>query len=94
MGEASPSSWSFTAAASYDYERDPRWAAYRASLAVPPHLYSHRFVVSTPSQHFLSLAPGILGRWRSAFDLGQLCTGRGVALFHTCMCTGYGIFEI
>ncbi|XP_062216559.1 uncharacterized protein LOC133916746 isoform X2 [Phragmites australis] len=39
MGEA-PSS-STAAAAVYDYERDPRWAEYRASLAVPPHLFSH-----------------------------------------------------
>jgi hypothetical protein len=69
MGEASPSSWSPTAAAAaaYDYERDPRWAAYRVSLAV-----------STPPQFLLS----------PAFDLGHLRPGRGVSLFHTCMCAG------
>ncbi|KAL6614851.1 hypothetical protein ACP70R_037121 [Stipagrostis hirtigluma subsp. patula] len=53
MGEASPSSWSSTAtaaAAAYDYERDPRWAEYRASLAVPPHLASHP-VVRAHFQH-------------------------------------------
>ncbi|KAK3164884.1 hypothetical protein QOZ80_1AG0026070 [Eleusine coracana subsp. coracana] len=51
MGEAFPSSWSSTAAA-YDYERDPRWAAYRASLPVPAHLFSHPNVRAHLQQKF------------------------------------------
>jgi hypothetical protein len=88
IAPVSPSSWSSMAMASYDYKHDPRWAVYCASLIV------HPFVVSTLSQFSLSPAPGILRRSRSTFDLSHLCTGRGVALFHTCMCTGYEILEI
>ncbi|PUZ55637.1 hypothetical protein GQ55_5G228300 [Panicum hallii var. hallii] len=46
MGEASSSSWPSwgAAAAAYDYERDPRWAEYRASSAVPPHLFTDPYV--------------------------------------------------
>jgi hypothetical protein len=52
MGEASSSSWpsrtaaATVAAAAYDYERDPRWAEYRASSAVPPHLFTDPYVRS------------------------------------------------
>jgi hypothetical protein len=46
MGEPSSSSWPSwgAAAAAYDYERDPRWAEYRASSAVPPHLFTDPYV--------------------------------------------------
>ncbi|XP_039814112.1 transmembrane protein 33 homolog isoform X2 [Panicum virgatum] len=48
MGEASSSSsWpsrGAAAAAAYDYERDPRWAEYRASSAVPTHLITDPYV--------------------------------------------------
>ncbi|CAD6237739.1 unnamed protein product [Miscanthus lutarioriparius] len=53
MGDASSSSWPSTgAAAAYDYERDPRWAEYRASSAVPPHLFSHPYVRAQLQQKF------------------------------------------
>ncbi|CAL4962431.1 unnamed protein product [Urochloa decumbens] len=50
MGDASSSSWpsstgaAAAAASAYDYERDPRWAEYRASSAVPPHLFTDPYV--------------------------------------------------
>ena len=53
MGDASSSSWPSTgAAAAYDYERDPRWAEYRASSAVLPHLFSHPYVRAQLQQKF------------------------------------------
>jgi len=75
MGEASsssswPSRGAAAAAAAYDYERDPRWAEYRASSTVPPHLFTdpyvrahlqhkfyRRFVVRTPLPLPLHSAP-------------------------------------
>ena len=33
------------AAASYDYERDPRWAEYWSNILIPPHMAARSDVV-------------------------------------------------
>jgi len=90
MGDdASSSSWPSTgAAAAYDYERDPRWAEYRASSAVLPHLFSHpyvraqlqqkfyrRFVVRTTPLHHAAVLSSLCSpsSLRSAFRIGRAC---------------------